>query len=177
MKMSEEIKRKRGRPLKETTDITPPLSYMDKKIASLKDLIVKTISEKGVKFSDAVRMCGLTVQTGNNYVKADPDFLERVTRAEIKFKAELISEIKSQGKRDWRANAFLLQHLPSFKEEFSNQSKVQIETDKTSSSQIVVNLINQVIQAKSLDTSPKEIEPISTNKVNLLEDAEEEDNE
>lgn len=177
--MSEEnIKpaKKRGRPLKETTEISPPLSYMEKKIQSLKDLIVKTITDKGVKFSDAVRLVGLSIPTGTNYIKSDPDFLERVTRAEIKFKSELISEIKSQGKRDWRANAWLLQHLPTYRDEFSDQSKVQIETDKTQSSQIVVNLINQVIQSKGLENKPKEIETTTT-KVNLLEDAEEEDNE
>lgn len=171
--------KKRGRPLKTIhgEDKQKDAFYMDKKRQATKDLIVKTITEKGVKFYDAAVMAGISKKTATLWAQGDEEWTEKIIRAEIKFKAELIGEIKSQGKRDWRANAWLLQHLPSFRDEFSDQSKVQIETDKSQSAQIVVNLINQVIQAKSLDTSPKEIEPISTPKVNLLEDAEEEDNE
>lgn len=170
-------KKRRGRPLKDKSisEKSPiDTSYKDEKTKQIKALLIKTIKDKGLTLQEArTALGGIGKSTLAQWLSNDPEFTEKVVQAEMAFKVQIIEEIKTAGKRDWRAWAWLASHLPSVKNYFSESTtQVELNTNIVNKSQnIVVNLINQVIEK----TNPSLLSNDVPKQVNLLAEAESED--
>lgn len=157
MKMSNEIiKRPVGRPRKTDEEREAELSKERKSLEksvtfkikqdNIKKAIVKAIREKGCTIKEVCAVLKISPGTIQNYTKEDPEFAMEINNADQCYKLELIESIKKASIKDWRAGAFLLQKR--YPQEFSDKSTVEVE-QKGSGSQVVVNLIQQVLANKN----------------------------
>lgn len=160
--MSEEIiKRPIGRPRKSNEKSVTLQIKQD----NIKKAVIKAVREKGCTIKEVCAVLKITPNTIANYTKEDPDFALQISNADQSYKLELIETIKKASIKDWRAGAFLLQKR--YPQEFSDKSTVELE-QKGSGSQVVVNLIQQVLATKNQNIG---------GAVDLLKIAEESENE
>lgn len=108
----------------------------------VQELICKAI-RIGATYQAAAEAAGVSYETFNEWRKGKSSkflrFSEAVDRANADAQIELLNNIKSSGEKDWRANAWVLEHR--FKQDYGNSVdvtsdgkavivKVGIDTDK-----------------------------------------------
>ena len=194
--MTDEKKETRGRPKtrSEPTNETyvKGLEYEKTLIEKKKQMVLDLVS-KGYTPKEATTLLEIP-NTKLIYCRThDASFSEKLIKSQLKLKQDLVANIVNAGQKDWKASAWLLQHLPQFKEEFSEKTTIAVE-EKTQSSSVVINMINQVLQVKdpelvikqssSLDIKQKpnakslaNLRPRQPKQINLLEDADKEGSE
>jgi hypothetical protein len=194
--MTDEKKETRGRPKtrSEPTNETyvKGLEYEKTLIEKKKQMVLDLVS-KGYTPKEATTLLEIPNTKLIYWRTHDASFSEKLIKSQLKLKQDLVANIVNAGQKDWKASAWLLQHLPQFKEEFSEKTTIAVE-EKTQSSSVVINMINQVLQVKdpelvikqssSLDIKQKpnakslaNLRPRQPKQINLLEDADKEGSE
>ncbi len=77
--------------------------------------VIRAISD-GLSKDDAARAAGIAPSTLFDWLAADQDFSDRVTRARDQLKPKLVGFISNSATKDWRAAAWLLERY--FRDEF-----------------------------------------------------------
>lgn len=197
--MTENKKETRGRPKTREKPASSNAGYIagqgyKEQIIDQKKQMVLDLVSKGYTPKEAITLLEIPNTTLILWRSKDTDFTEKLIKSQLKLKQDLVATIIHAGQKDWKASAWLLQHLPQFKEEFSEKTTVAVE-DKTQSSSVVINMINQVLEVKDPELAIKiekpsleikqspsakslaNLRPRQAKQINLLEDAEKEGSE
>ena len=106
-----------------------------------------------------VQTCALPIYgTWNAWLKADPELVADVKRAELSLKIKHLRNIASHAVDDPKCSQWLLAR--KFPKEFGDRAIVDMNTT-TDDSKIIINVINQVQKEKHsdvIDVAPLEIE-------------------
>ena len=109
---------------------TKPKEILKKKYKATQETlrIIFDAILSGLTQRDAAALAGISEDTLSLW-KKDSDFSEQIRGKEIQYKQSLLQGIKEAGKKDWRADAWLLER--KFRDEFTPKNDISFERKET----------------------------------------------
>jgi GH24 family phage-related lysozyme (muramidase) len=115
-----------------------------KKRLMLTEQVLEYISQ-GLSQTDALSFVGVAYSTWNGWMRADPELVADIKRAEISLKVKHLQNIQRHAENDVRASQWLLAR--KFPAEFGEKQTIDMNT-KSDDSKVIINVIQQVQKEK-----------------------------
>jgi GH24 family phage-related lysozyme (muramidase) len=115
-----------------------------KKRLMLTEQVLEYISQ-GLSQTDALSFVGVAYSTWNGWMRADPELVADIKRAEISLKVKHLQNIQRHAENDVRASQWLLAR--KFPSEFGEKQTIDMNT-KSDDSKVIINVIQQVQKEK-----------------------------
>jgi transposase len=114
--------------------------YKSKYNQGMLDTLVEILSN-GVTITAACGYVGIDRKTYYNWMNKHPEFATAINAVRFQLEARLLARIEEHGKKDWKANAWILER--KYPEDWSLKREVELNVNKSNGSNEVIEFLKQ----------------------------------